>query len=208
VGKRSSGVPAAALVEALDSMARPESRFPGVPDSTPCEICAVSGLSATAGCPGTLTEYLPRGRPLPPPCDLHRNGAGAQAIRGRGLAGEARGLVSAAEPDRPSAAEPDRPSAVSHPDPARIHLRFVHPRDGAVFYFDPTLKEEDQAIGIRLEGLESLSAGKTAWLYVDGAARTPIPADGKLLIPLLRGETRLSLVSGGKELAFARMSVR
>ena len=200
VGKRSSGVPASVLVEVLDSIARPESHFPGVPDSLPCEICAVSGLAATAACPGTLTEYLPRNRPLPLPCDLHRSGDETRRMPVHAPYGEERqaSLV----------ADPGQYSATSRPDPARTPLRFIHPRDGAVFYFDPSLKADDQAIGIRLEGFSSMPFGKTAWLHVDGVARSPIPSNGKLFIPLVRGNFRLSVVVEEKELTFARMSVR
>ncbi len=177
VGKRSSGVPASVLVEVLDAIARPESRFPGVPDSTECVICALSGLAATSACPGTLIENMPRGRPMPAPCDIH-----------------------------PARRGPE--TATSRAGPSRTPLRFIHPRDGAVFYFDSSLNADDQAIGVRLEGLDSIPGGESAWLYVDGVARSPLAGVGKPVIPLARGNFRLSVMAGGRELAFARISVR
>ncbi len=199
IGARSSGVPAAVLVEVLDAIAKPDSRFPPVPDASKVEICASSGLAATPACPGTLVEYMPRGIPLPGPCDLH-------SAPGR--------TVAAGDPSAfgPVAGNPGSPSgstpAAASPGLVPTALRFVHPRDGALFYIDPSLPQADQAIGIRLEGLSSIPAGKTAWLYVDGAARAPVSEGGRIVLPLVRGNFRLSIRVSGREMAYARMRVR
>jgi penicillin-binding protein 1C len=128
------------------------------------EICALSGMAAAPACPGTLTEWIPRDR-IPALCNWH--GAG---------------LVRYPPEYQAWLAEHSRPGAVAPQGPGLIRI----PVPGSVYYLDPSLPAEAQALRV-----ETLGFSPGALVYADGLLQGGLDQAGLYVLPLSRGSRRL-----------------
>jgi penicillin-binding protein 1C len=172
VGRTGSSIPAkiaADLLKALEESAGPGSGISGgdKPLSGLAErlrICALSGMAATPACPGTLAEWIPRDR-VPFPCTWH-------------------GMGPVRYPPEYQAwlTEHFRPGRVERPGPGLIRI----PVPGSVYYLDPSLPEEAQALRVETAGF---SPG--ALVYADGLLQGNLNQAGIYILPISRGSHRI-----------------
>jgi penicillin-binding protein 1C len=159
------------------------------PDVEQVEICAASGMPATAACPTRTREWLPRGRAAGPACSWHHaSDEGLVTVlpevfhdwaRGAGFAVPARvdAVVDAAPAGIASGLDRARTSASA---PA---LTIVRPLGGALFLLDPTLRPEFQTVALAARGG---APGPLTW-SVDGSPLGVDTRDNRLHWPLARG---------------------
>jgi penicillin-binding protein 1C len=172
VGKTGSSIPA---VVAQDLLSLMESR------NTPSEmreesvlveekkICALSGLSATGFCPGVVNEYFRTGQQLRP-CSWHLGGSITYPPEYRVWLTE-----------RLRAGETGASGQL-----ARIRL----PRNGAIFYTDPSNSEQTQ--GVRVE---TVGFGE-AVVYLDGILQGELNAAGIFILSLSPGSHTVKVDDG------------
>ncbi|MDR2783541.1 MAG: penicillin-binding protein 1C [Treponema sp.] len=167
VGKTGSSIPAriaADILSALEtanpdgasSVAAPD----GAGEMVEVEICALSGMRATRFCTGTLREWLLRGR-TPDACDWHR-------ADGVVYPGEYRSWLA----ERLHMGQARRGGGT-------IRL----PHRGSVFYVDPSLPADAQAIRIETSGF-----GDDALVFVDGVPAGILDSAGVFMLPVSRGK--------------------
>jgi penicillin-binding protein 1C len=144
-------------------------------------ICALSGMAATTACPGTVTEWVPRDR-LPRPCSWH--GAGP-----------------ARYPPEYQAwiAEHFRSGSIGREGAGGIRI----PVPGSVYYLDPALPAEAQALRMETWGF---SPG--ALVYVNGFVRGELNPAGVYVLPLSRGRQELVVEDGDGNSAMVEFEVR
>jgi penicillin-binding protein 1C len=178
VGRTGSSNPArivrlllSALEQGRDGEAAASGAGPGTPlgeeppeTAAVVELCALSGLAAGPGCGGRIREWL-REEDLPPECGWHRKGE-----------------LSYPPEYRSWLVERFRRGSVSPEGEAAIRL----PAPGAVFYRDPALPPEAQALRIETAGF----AGE-ARLFVDGLLQGLLNDAGVYVLPLSRGKHTL-----------------
>ena len=130
------------------------------------EICALSGMAAGPACTGTVREWI-RAERLPGPCSWHR------------------------EPGREPLYPPEyqawlrerfRAGNVNSPGGGYIRI----PVPGSVFYFDPALPPEAQAIRVEAAGF-----GPEALVYADDILQGSLNQAGVYALPLRRGLHRI-----------------
>ena len=174
VGRTGSSIPAriaSDLLKALEKQAGPSrgGDFPPPPGGIrEIQICALSGMAAGPACPGSAREWLPASK-TPAVCAWHRNPGGdpeyppeyrawlaERSRRGRASAGASGGAL------------------------IRI------PVSGAVFYFDPALPPEAQAIRVETSGF-----GSDALVYDGGELQGGLNPAGVYALPLRRGFHRV-----------------
>ncbi|MDR1972853.1 MAG: transglycosylase domain-containing protein [Treponema sp.] len=177
VGRTGSSIPArlaADLLRALEESAgSPEGGLvSAVPILTPefpaqaeqVNICALSGMAAGPDCPGTAAEWIARSR-IPQPCTWH----GAGPVR--------------YPPEYQSwIAERFRPGRVQNEGAGRIRL----PVSGSVYYLDPSLPAEAQALRV-----ETLDFSPGALVYAGGLLQGSLNQAGVYVLPLERGPQRV-----------------
>jgi penicillin-binding protein 1C len=173
VGRTGSSIPAriaADLLTALEESAgavpgrEQEELLPG-PDhfgqAERIRICALSGMTATAACPGAVTEWIPRDR-IPPPCSWHNAGP-----------------VRYPPEYQAWIAERFRSGSVPREGSGTIRI----PVPGSVYYLDPALPAEAQALRI-----ETVGFGPNALVYADGLLQGSLNRAGVCVLPLNRGQ--------------------
>ncbi|MDR0375384.1 MAG: penicillin-binding protein 1C [Treponema sp.] len=173
VGKTGSSIPARIAADILGAleMAAPDSAAPesaalnsvtlsGAGEMVDVEICALSGMRATRLCAGTLREWLLRDR-TPDFCDWHR----ADAF------------------DYPGEFETWLAERLRAGQARRGHGAIRLPRHGSVFYLDPSLPADAQAIRIETSGF-----GDGALVFVDGAPAGSLDSAGVFMLPVSRGK--------------------
>ncbi|MDR2793326.1 MAG: transglycosylase domain-containing protein [Treponema sp.] len=146
---------------------------------TDVEICALSGMSAAPFCTGTLHERLLRDR-VPGFCDWHHAG----------------GVIYPAE-YRSWLAERFRTGQARRGN-GSIRL----PRQGAVFYADPSLPADAQAIRMETAGF-----GDDAFVFIDGVPAGSLDGAGVFMLPVSRGK-RTVLVEDDESCAQVEFEVR
>ncbi|MDR1909330.1 MAG: transglycosylase domain-containing protein [Spirochaetaceae bacterium] len=188
VGRTGSSIPAriaADLLTALEqSVGHPRSREPENPLPGLAEevrICALSGMAATAACPGTLGEWIPRDR-LPRPCSWH----GAGPVR---YPPEYQAWI----------AERFRAGGVRREGSGHIRI----PVPGSVYYLDPGLPPEAQALRVETTGF---SPG--ALVYAGGLLAGNLNPAGVYVLPLSRGQQRISVEDEAGNSASVEFEVR
>ncbi|MDR2447359.1 MAG: penicillin-binding protein 1C [Treponema sp.] len=166
VGKTGSSIPARIAADILSALEMadpddaPDGAVNGVGEMVEVEICAFSGMRATRFCAGTLHEWLLRER-TPDVCDWHRAG----------------GVVYPSE-YQSWLAEWLRVGQARRGD-GTIRL----PRRGSVFYVDPSLPVDAQAIRI-----ETFGFGDDALVFVDGVLAGRLDSAGVFVAPVSRGK--------------------
>jgi penicillin-binding protein 1C len=173
VGRTGSSIPARIAADLLSALegSTPSAGGNRPPDPGPLaglaeqvRICALSGMAAAPACPGTLAEWIPRDR-VPSPCTWH----GAGPVR--------------YPPEYQSwLAEHFRPGTVEQRGPGLIRI----PLPGSVYYLDPSLPAEAQALRVETAGF---SPG--ALVYAGGLLQGSLNQAGIYVLPLSRGSQRL-----------------
>jgi penicillin-binding protein 1C len=186
VGRTGSSIPAriaadllGALEESADRPAGQANLLPGLAEQI--RICALSGMAATAACPGATPEWIPRDR-VPGPCTWH----GAGPVR---YPPEYQAWLSGQS--RPGIAEQRGPGFIRIPVP------------GSVYYLDPSLPEEAQALRVETGGF---SPG--ALVYAGGLLQGRLNQGGIYILPLSRGPLRLLVEDENGSSASVEFEVR
>jgi penicillin-binding protein 1C len=136
IGRTGSSLPARVAGELLQKVQRGSPDFPVPAGSREVTICTLSGKRPRDICPSTTTEYLPE-EYTPEVCDFHR---------------KADGKVQVELPDLYSGWIRDSGKPFSTAAGGEDGLTIVSPREGALFYIDPSLDERFQAVAIEAYG--------------------------------------------------------
>ena len=176
IGRTGSSIPAriaSDLLKALQSQDHAFSgqsvNFPIVTDNvSEIEVCALSGMAAGGFCPGTAKELLPSEK-LPALCNWHRR--------------------PAAEPVFPPEyqawlAERFRLGRVSEESTGGAYIRL--PVSGSVFYYNPALPPEAQAIRVETAGFN-----QGALVFANEVLQGSINYAGVFTFQLRRGIHRI-----------------
>ncbi|MDR2134098.1 MAG: transglycosylase domain-containing protein [Treponema sp.] len=163
----------------------PAGEFPG--KARDIEICALSGMEAGPFCVGVIHERLLPDR-LPGLCSWHRRAEGEPVyppeyqawLRERFR----RGTI---------------PPAGENPGGARIRI----PVPGSVFYLDPALPPDAQALRIEAAGFDA-----DALVYVDDVPRGSLNLAGVYVLPLRRGRHRILVEDSRGRSAETQIEVR
>jgi penicillin-binding protein 1C len=194
VGKTGSSIPAriaADLLRALEKKAGAsvEKGFPLVAGSVrEIQICTLSGMAAGPYCAGTAREWFPSDRKETNGfCSWHRQ--------------------SGFEPVYPPEyqawlAERFRRGNSSLQTQGSGNSRIRLPVSGSVFYFDPSLPPEAQAIRIETTGFD---AG--AYVYANDVLQGSLNSAGVFALALQRGRQRIT-VEDGNSISAAEIEVR
>jgi penicillin-binding protein 1C len=137
------------------------------PGTTEVRICALSGMAAGPYCTGLTREFI-RNEKIPAACNWH-----TQA-----------GLFYPSE-YRPWLSERFRSGGVRQEGSGRIRT----PVSGAVFYLDPSLPAEAQALRVETSGFSS-----GALLFADGELLGSLNLAGVYALPLSRGRHSITVV--------------
>lgn len=151
------------------------------------DVCALSGLRATAACPARVTEWVADGAAASACTWHHASDEGLVTVlpavyrdwaheHGQGVMAVARVAADAA----PSAARSRRTES-SATD--RDRLAITRPLGGALFLLDPTLRAPFQTLALAARGG---APGPLEW-FVDGAPVGRDARDGTIRWPLARG---------------------
>ncbi len=191
LGAPGSSLPAAAVIEVLGMFADTGSRLPPPQGVQEIDICATSGLRATEHCPAVLTEIFAVGEEVGW-CNWHT-----------GLSDPVR-----YPPEYQSwAIERDYLIQTGGSTPASglwssSGLTIVMPADGAVFYDDPSIAEDSQAVRV-----EVISALNPVQLYINGAFLAEGNSPFVVLLPIRPGTIRLTAIAG-ESVARSTITVR
>jgi penicillin-binding protein 1C len=189
VGKTGSSIPARITsvllrtLEQLDPQPNQEQMNPvgsGGPAPVPdtgteaaqeVEICSLSGMAAGPNCPGTLREWLLPSH-IPEPCAWHSapNAPPLYPPEYRSWLASRFGQGNIARAD----------TTTQNSAPQEL-IRI--PQPGAVFYLDPALPPEAQALR-----LETAGFGNEATVYLDDELQGPLNYAGLYMLPLRRGK--------------------
>ena len=187
VGAPGSSLPATVAVEVLSELWQGGAEFPEVEEAHRARISPVSGMGWTEAVGGEAWELFPHGVE-PPPDTWHTTPGGPvryppryhqwAAERGLPVAGTPRGV--------------------------RQGLEIVHPLDGSLFYLDPTLPREAQAIWVEAIG----PPRRPITLNLDG--RVVAAGEGSIVyrVELKRGRHRLELHAEGSAPVTAEFTIR
>jgi penicillin-binding protein 1C len=176
IGRTGSSIPAriaSDLLKALEQTADLSQKkdFPPMPGNVAREaqICPLSGMAFGSACVGSTREWLLNETMLAP-CSWHRHDAVEYPPEYRSWL---------AERFRQGQA-----SAQGVFGGARIRL----PVSGSVFFFNPALPPEAQAIRIETAGF-----GPDALVYVNGVLQDSLGPSGVFVLPLRRGSHHISV---------------
>jgi penicillin-binding protein 1C len=193
VGRTGSSIPARIAADmlraleqtaALAQTAHNSAEFPAPANAHITEICALSGMIAGPDCPGTVREWILPQR-MPAPCTWHR---------GQG------------EPVYPAEyqawlRERFRSGNTAPASTGGAYIRI--PVSGSVFYFDPGLPPEAQALRIEAAGF-----GDSALVYADDALMGSLNQAGVFSLPLARGRHHIFVEDETDAAASVEIEVR
>jgi len=182
VGKTGSSIPARIavdLLKALEQTAGGEKGFPPPPDNVrEIQICSLSGMAAGPYCAGSAREWLPEeNKEANRLCTWHRQP----------------GVAPAYPPEYQAwLAERFRRGNSALQTGASVGSRIRLPVSGAVFYFNPALPPEAQAIRVETTGFDS-----GALVYANDILQGSLNNAGVFHLPLRRGRQRITVEDGG-----------
>ena len=154
---------------------------PPPPGTVEVKICALSGMAAGPYCTGIVREYVRSDR-VPPPCTWHTRA----------------GLFYPPE-YRSWLAEKFRSGGVRREGSGRIRI----PVSGSVYYLDPSLPPDAQALRIETSGF-----GQDALVYADGTLAGSLNYAGVYAFPLTRGAHTVVVEDSGGASASVDFEVR
>ena len=141
IGKTGSGIPARVAADILAGIADPSSTFADPPDSRVVSVCALSGELATDACPAVVQEFVRKADELQP-CTFHRR--------------TARGVETVYPPEYSTWLREGRKNGstgdMTGVDAVEGGLEIMQPANGAVFFWDPSIPADQQAIGMEVVG--------------------------------------------------------
>ncbi|MBI9097734.1 MAG: transglycosylase domain-containing protein [Spirochaetaceae bacterium] len=146
IGSPGSSYPARIVVSLLNDFHQ-EERFTSYGDFQKREICSLSGMLAGPRCPYTLEEKYPREVKMEP-CVWHRE-------IGIFLPPEYSRWISIYHQDYGI-------------DSSHSSLEIVQPKDGSLYFLDPTLPDDSQEIAIRINGRNRVSLYINDTLVLEG----------------------------------------
>ena len=178
------------------------------------EICALSGLSATAWCPAKRGEWTASER-APLACSWHHlSDEGVLTVwppEYRAWAGTRLAVAPAAVPVAEGVSERAARKHVAREVRARSTLHvardlfsIVSPADGATYLIDPTLRREFQTLSLRAV---APVRGTIHW-SIDGKAFGSVDSDRRLDWPLTRGRHEITARDGSGRTASVSVTVR
>ena len=151
------------------------------------DICALSGMAATPGCPLRKSEWLAETSELAP-CSWHRQTESGTVVvwppQYREWAAS-NGLDGRVSPS-PIRLAADHAASLLKAEP-RVPLRIVNPPEGATYLIDPTLRQEFQTLPLQVVAAD---AGPIEWI-VDGAPAGSAHSSRTLAWPLTPGAHRI-----------------
>jgi penicillin-binding protein 1C len=177
IGRTGSSIPARIAGDILKALEQAggslgEEHFPPLPDNVrEISICALSGMAADSACTGLTREWFPSER-LPAACTWHRQPGNAQAA------------VEYPPEYQAWLAERFRQGRTTHSSTNGARIRL--PVAGSVFYFDPALPPEAQAIRI-----ETVGFSPGALVYANDVLQGGVNHAGIFALPLRRGFQRI-----------------
>jgi penicillin-binding protein 1C len=145
------------------------------------EICALSGMAASPACSGLFREWL-NPQKLPAPCSWHGNGLSYPPEYQAWLRERSRG-------------------GSAPPSGSGAYIRI--PASGSVFYFDPSLPYEAQAVRVETAGFTP-----DAHVYCDDLLQGSLNQAGVIALPLYRGRHRIAVEDGNGASASVEIEVR
>jgi penicillin-binding protein 1C len=199
VGKTGSSIPAriaADVLTALEQSAGPEpsAAFGDIPGGVrQIEICALSGMAASAACAGTVREWLTAEQELAP-CSWHR---------GPGAPPEYPPEYQAWLWERFRQGSAVNNVAVIHGAVNNGGAVIRIPVSGSVFYVDPALPGEAQAIRVETAGF-----GDEALVYANTVLQGSVNQAGVFALPLRRGRHRITVEDERGQSAETEIEVR
>jgi penicillin-binding protein 1C len=145
------------------------------------EICALSGMTASPACSGLFREWINPQR-LPASCSWHGNGLKYPPEYQAWLRERSR-------------------SGSAPPSGGGAYIRI--PASGSVFFFDPALPYEAQAIRVETAGF-----APDALVYCDDLLQGSLNQAGVIALPLYRGRHRIAVEDGNGAAASVEIEVR
>ncbi|MBN1797809.1 MAG: transglycosylase domain-containing protein [Spirochaetales bacterium] len=170
IGAPGSSLPAQVVVQILKELSDPDDNFPNIENAQQIEICTLSGGKATPLCPSVMLEYFPPGV-QPEPCTYHIQINGQIVINY-----PPEYQIWAAESGYSFENIPQNQAAES--------LHIVHPGNGAVFFFDPSISPEEQAVSIEVIDVGSFHPIN---LFLNGNLISTGTSPLKCNVPLVQG---------------------
>jgi len=187
IGSTGSSIPAriaSRLLAAMEQSAGPVNKSLAgspPPGTVEARICALSGMAAGPYCTGVVREWV-RGDRVPLPCTWHT----------------AAGLFYPPE-YRSWLAERFRSGIAKQEGGGRIRI----PVSGSVYYLDPSLPPDAQALRIEANGF-----GPDALVYADGALSGSLNYAGVYALPLSRGAHTVTVADQEGAAASVEFEVR
>lgn len=185
-GRTGSSLPARVAGELLKKVQTKNSEFPVPYNAEEVTICTLSGMAPGPVCPGVRREYLPRGEHLQQ-CSFHCLRDGKMEIALPPLYDQWKHrYVESAE------------SAVfrnGRPFDMEKDFRIVYPRDGSVFYIDPAVPKDVQAVAVRAVGGD----GGPVTVFVNGEMVDTVSPPYRWLFTLERGGWTVVMKTDGEE---------
>jgi penicillin-binding protein 1C len=170
IGAPGSSLPAQVVVKILKQLSSPDNDFQKIEGAEQIEICTLSGGKATPLCTSTMLEYFPHGVE-PEPCTFHIQINGQTVVQY-----PPEYQIWALEAGYSFEDTPQHQFSEN--------CRIVHPGNGAVFFFDPSITPEEQAVSIEVINADSVSPIK---LFLNGTLLSEGFSPLKCTIPLVRG---------------------
>lgn len=171
------------------------------------QICALSGMPASASCPSRQREWLPPGEETA--CSWHHESEDGVLViwppEYRQWA-QARGLLTSPSRsiDRVASFTPDAPEGRRSGAARRRALEIVNPPSGATYLIDPTLRREFQTLALRVVADR---AGRIEW-QIDGTRIGSASSDSPLMWPLVIGQHRITAHDAQGRVAETRITVK
>ncbi len=189
-GRTGSSLPARVAGELLQNVQTRHAAFPVPDNAEELSICTLSGMAPGPVCPGVRKEYLPTSEHLQQ-CSFHRLRDGKMTV------------ILPPLYDQWQQRYMESPGSIFFGDGIDTDFRIVYPRDGSVFYIDPAVPNDVQAVAVRAVGGD----GGPAAVYINGKKVDAVLPPYRWLFTLEPGSWTVSMKSGGEE-ARVRFSVK
>ena len=176
IGRTGSSLPAVIVTQILNALTKKTKDF-DLPDAIQkVVICPLSGKLTTFDCPGAVYEYIPNGENILI-CDYHYKKDGKIKVKYPPI------FIRWAKNHREENVFDSIDFKMKFP-------KILRPKDGAVFYFDPTIKSDEQVIKIEIihKQQESIS------LYLNDQFVKSLSYPFTWSMPLRKGEYKVEVI--------------
>lgn len=193
-GRTGSSLPARVAGELLNKVQTGHVEFPVPSGAEEVTICTLSGMAPGPVCPGIRKEYLPTGEHLHQ-CSFHRLGDGKMSVVLPALYDQWQRRYMESPGSNFFGTSSRGDPQYSREDDMDNDFRIVYPRDGSVYYIDPAVPHDVQAIAVRAVGGD----GDPADVYLNDKKVDTVSPPYRWLFTLERGSWTVSMKSGGEE---------